>query len=111
MTHRAADPTAYRRAGLISCSDFLDVPILDEGDPASYRLIRQADDPWSALRHDARRVEGDMTRAAERYLRTRPATRHVSPPGLPPQPRWEPKRTGVRAALARLLDVLMGRTG
>ena len=61
-----ADPTAYRRAGLI--------------------------DP-------------------ERYLTTRPATRHVSPPGLPPQPTWEPKRTGVRAALARLLDVLMGRPG
>jgi len=41
----------------------------------------------------------------DRYLATRPATRHVSPPGLPPQPRWEPVR------LARLLDVLLGRPG
>jgi len=99
-----ADPAAYRRAGLIDPErrSF----VLAE---AAYAAAFHSGDAEALAREEAKAWE--RVDAAARYLRTRPATRHVSPPGLPPQPTWEPKRTGVRAALARLLDVLMGRPG
>jgi len=98
---RPLPPAACRRAALIDPErrSF----VLAE---AAYAAALHSGDAEALAREEAKAWE--RVDAAARYLRNRPATRHVSPPGLPPQPRWGPVRHGW---FARLFDVLMGRPG